>query len=58
MQDSSERLVVISIVNRRVRCAQVLRIYNRNKRFTIVTDVKMTKVGWFTWHLEFKLEEA
>lgn len=46
----------ISIVAPRYKCASMLRETQADKDFGLISDVKFTKVGWFTYHLEFKTE--
>lgn len=45
-----------SAVGPRFACASFLRMMNRNKAAGVITDVKLTKLGWLTYHLEFKIE--
>lgn len=48
--------LTISAVGTRRAVAQVLRKTQKDKDFGLITDVKVTKVSLFTWHISFDVE--
>ncbi len=48
--------ITYSAIGRRHACVKFLQGANRTESIGIITNVKLTKVGWFTWHLEFKAD--
>lgn len=48
--------ITYSAIGRRHAVAKFLIAANRTEGIGIITDVIITKVGWFTWHIEFKAD--
>lgn len=48
--------VTISKVGTRMQCGKVLRSTSKDKDFGLITDVKLTRVSFFVWHLSFDAE--
>lgn len=50
------RTITFTQVAPRYRCSASIRRFASDKDFGIITDVKMVRVGFMTWALEFKTE--
>lgn len=46
----------MSKVGTRFACGRTLRRTARDKDFGLITDVKLTRVSLFVWHLSFNVE--
>ena len=45
--------MTISIVNNRLRCGLYLRKIAVDKNYGVITDVKLQRISFMVWHLEF-----
>lgn len=48
--------LTISLVGNRWSVGRAFIKYNNQKNLGVITDVKLTRLKMFTWHLEFKTE--
>lgn len=49
-------LVTLSIVNNRWQCARALRRTATSKDFGLITNVKLQRIGFMVWHLQYDVE--
>lgn len=48
--------VTISLVNNRFACGRYLRSVAVDKKWGLITNVKLTRITIFIWHLSFDVE--
>lgn len=49
-------VLTYSMVNNRFKCAQTIRRTARDKDLGVISNVKLQRIGFLVWYLQFEVE--